>query len=223
MNRKKTRGQCYFCNASYTRTGMRKHLMKCDKRAKSTLLSQQSKRDLFLLEICGGYKGSHWLFVELSTTSTLNDLDIYLRGIWLECCGHLSRFIINGSSYGSDNTEDCCQYKMKKKLKDMIYPGLDFYHEYDFGSTTKLTLFVVDKRYGMLETRKLTQIARNEPPVFRCNICGINEATTICMNCLWNDQGGFICDKCLVTHQCDEDIYMPVVNSPRMGVCGYTG
>jgi hypothetical protein len=223
MNLKKTRGQCHFCKASYTRAGMKKHLVKCEKRVKKLLSSQQSKQNLFLLEIYGGYKGEYWLFIELSTESTLNDLDKYLRGIWLECCGHLSQFIINGSSYGSDYTGDCCQYTMNKKLKNVIQPGLEFIHEYDFGSTTKLTLFVVDKRSGVSETQKLTQIARNNPPEIRCNMCGSSDATTMCMNCLWNDQGGFLCDKCLVTHQCDEETYMPVVNSPRMGVCGYTG
>lgn len=42
-------------------------------------------------------------------------------------------------------------------------------------------------------------------------------------NCM--DEGGaFYCAAHLKEHECDEeDVWLPVVNSPRMGTCGYTG
>jgi hypothetical protein len=33
----------------------------------------------------------------------------------------------------------------------------------------------------------------------------------------------FVCDQCQNSHECGEEMIMPVVNSPRMGVCGYAG
>jgi hypothetical protein len=33
----------------------------------------------------------------------------------------------------------------------------------------------------------------------------------------------FYCDKCLTKHECGDEMSLPVVNSPRMGVCGYCG
>ena len=33
-----------------------------------------------------------------------------------------------------------------------------------------------------------------------------------------------VCDAHAAAHEhADEEVYLPVVNSPRMGVCGYTG
>jgi hypothetical protein len=33
----------------------------------------------------------------------------------------------------------------------------------------------------------------------------------------------FFCDKCGKKHKSHDEMFLPVVNSPRMGVCGYTG
>ncbi len=35
----------------------------------------------------------------MNAGATLADLDDFLRGIWLECCGHLSSFDIEGVTY----------------------------------------------------------------------------------------------------------------------------
>ena len=34
---------------------------------------------------------------------------------------------------------------------------------------------------------------------------------------------GWVCDECAPKHKCGEDMLLPVVNSPRVGMCGYTG
>ena len=35
----------------------------------------------------------------MKAKSTLEELDDFLRGAWLECCGHLSDFEIDGITY----------------------------------------------------------------------------------------------------------------------------
>jgi len=63
--------------------------------------------------------------------------------------------------------------------------------------------------------------ARNEPPTWPCDVCG-KAATAVCTQCLYEGKG-FCCAGHASSHDCDEDMLLPVVNSPRMGVCGYTG
>lgn len=33
----------------------------------------------------------------------------------------------------------------------------------------------------------------------------------------------FLCEECIEDHDCDEEMFLDVCNSPRMGVCGYNG
>ena len=57
------------------------------------------------------------------------------------------------------------------------------------------------------------------------DLCGESEApaTVVCPYCNDSDDRLF-CDTHADAHEnANEEIYLPVVNSPRMGVCGYTG
>ena len=64
-------------------------------------------------------------------------------------------------------------------------------------------------------------LARNLPPAFPCRVCG-EPAEIICMECVWDNKDEFYCEKCYEKHGHD-DVSMAVVNSPRMGECGYDG
>src|SRR6266699_6043638 len=46
--------------------------------------------------------------------------------------------------------------------------------------------------------------------------------THICTQCIYKDKG-YLCDTCARSHKCGEEMLLPLVNSPRAGVCGYTG
>jgi hypothetical protein len=61
----------------------------------------------------------------------------------------------------------------------------------------------------------------NEPPSIPCMSCG-KIAAQVCTECLWSGEG-WLCDECAAEHECGEEMLLPVVNSPRVGVCGYTG
>ena len=37
------------------------------------------------------------------------------------------------------------------------------------------------------------------------------------------NEEGWLCQSCADEHECGEDMLLPVVNSPRTGVCGYAG
>jgi len=110
---------------------------------------------------------------------------------------------------------------MDVALGDILCPGMEFHHEYDFGTTTHPSLRVVSEREGRMASKSIEVLARNDPPLITCEICG-EIATLVCAQCIWSDEG-WLCDKCAGEHKCGEEILLPVVNSPRAGMCGYTG
>ncbi|HUL31011.1 MAG TPA: hypothetical protein VLZ03_11220, partial [Thermodesulfobacteriota bacterium] len=152
----------------------------------------------------------YWMHLKVSSHARFQDLDNFLREIWLECCGHLSAFVIG--------TEEV---KKGKKLEYVLRPGMQLTHEYDFGSTTELTLKVVSEFESNIKTGEVEVLARNDPPQIKCSYCD-HLATTICTECFYED-AGWLCNDCAEDHECGEDMLLPVVNSPRTGVCGYTG
>jgi len=106
---------------------------------------------------------------------------------------------------------------MNKRLYSVLNVNDTFSHEYDFGSTTYLEGHVLAVREGYLGKNKLRIMARNNPYVFECDKCG-KEAAGTCAEC-----EDFVCDQCIESHECGEEMLLAVVNSPRMGVCGYDG
>jgi len=106
-------------------------------------------------------------------------------------------------------------------LSKVLSLGLKFHYEYDFGTTTELALKVVAEREGKISGEPIQLLARNESPLITCDVCG-KIATQVCSQCIWNNKG-WLCDKCAGKHACGEEILLSVVNSPRVGMCGYTG
>ena len=43
-----------------------------------------------------------------------------------------------------------------------------------------------------------------------------------CAQCIY-EGGGWLCEACAKSHECGEEMLLPVVNSPRVGTWGYTG
>jgi hypothetical protein len=108
---------------------------------------------------------------------------------------------------------------MRTPLGRVLDVGTKFSYEYDFGSTTELGLRVVG--FWNLDTPKgaVQLLARNEPPPIICSQCETQPATQICTSC----GEAWLCESCAAEHDCGEEMFLPVVNSPRVGVCAYTG
>ena len=97
-----------------------------------------------------------------------------------------------------------------------------FTYEYDFVTTTELKGQVVGTRKGCLGRIPIRLLARNDSPEWRCSDCA-RAAVIICPICVYEGDCLF-CDAHADAHPCsDEEVYLPVVNSPRMGMCGYVG
>ena len=220
----RTKGKCYLCDGIFGKRAMNNHFDSCEKREVD---EPESKRDLqnkdvFRIVVEGHCVPDYWLYLEIPSDSRLKDLDNFLRDIWLECCGHMSAFTIGGKTYSVAPMAEFDDESMGARLDEVLSPGMKFHYEYDFGSTTHLALRVVCQEQKQIKDKSIAVLARNEPPSISCVSCG-KIAAQVCTECLWSDSGGWLCDECAAEHECSEEMLLPVVNSPRVGVCGYTG
>lgn len=235
-----SRGFCRYCGKEYTRSGMHRHLSACKDR-KSALDSEKGKKPCgyFELLIYGKYNPDYWLVIEVRETATLQELDKFIRDIWVECCGHLSAFVIHGEEYESQPAAGGFwgppSKGMSYQLKNVISAGMMIGYEYDFGSTTELLIKVEGYRRGVRKDEAITLLSRNHPPKILCCKCRKNEAQWIHPEKIYMEDA-FWCEECLKAlgnEDMEEDdeaepyffeeFYLPVCNSPRMGVCGYDG
>jgi hypothetical protein len=223
-----SRGTCAYCQKQYAKSGMSRHLQACKAR-QAAIAAEKKATPLYHLVVSGTYAPDYWLHLEMPARAKLEDLDQFLRDIWLECCGHMSAFDIGDTRYEMDTGGIDAMWtmifgpktpprSMNVTLGKVLRPGLQFSHEYDFGTTTHLTLRVVGERQGSLPRGETVRIlARNEPPDYRCEVCG-KPATIINVF----EDYMLLCDDCVVEEGYDEGL-LPLVNSPRTGQCGYTG
>ncbi len=232
--RPQSKGKCTYCGAAYARSGMSKHLLACKHRQAANQQADQQKltkpKKWFHLLISCDYASDYWLHLELNAAKTLRDLDQFLRDIWLECCGHLSAFRIQGKTYSVSPMGGYGERSMVIALDKILKRDMVFHHEYDFGTTTELVLKVLDERDGAATGKKhwLTIMARNDAPQITCQHCNKKPATQVCTFCIWSEDSAWVCDECKYLHPCylreqDDYMFLPVVNSPRVGMCGYTG
>lgn len=221
----KTNGICSLCGGLFGRTAMKKHLVQCIHKHPARKPSEfpvPIKTRLFTILVEGSFLHEYWMYLDVPANSMLRGLDNFLRDTWVECCGHLSAFTINGTRYMSETDEYFKEDKsMNYVMAKVLIPGQGFSYEYDFGSPTYLELNVVQEREVEDSDRSIEILARNEPPLVRCDSCG-KIATHICRQCS-NSGEGWVCDDCAPDHKCGENLLLPAVNSPRIGVCGYTG
>ncbi len=204
-------GKCIFCKGVYAQNEMNKHLTgHLTKMAKE---DTDKKSEIYChIEVEAGEMFLHLL---VKGNRAMKSIDQYLRNIWLECCGHLSDF-------GHKNYE----VSMKERVEDVFQPRVKLFHDYDYGTTTRVFLRA-RKHYLLNLPEDIILLSRNEPLKLMCANCKKKPAVNICTVCWWDDYALY-CEDCSEKHaETCEDFAdyaeMPVVNSPRMGECGYTG
>lgn len=220
MAGKQTQGACSYCGREMTRGGMARHLRVCDKRNEAIAAAARQPGDdgpLVHLQVQDADGGQYWLHLEMDGSASLERLDSYLRAIWLECCGHLSQFSTPG--WGGRTVG------MKRKAADVLQPGVELVHEYDFGTTSVTVVRAVEIRHGRPTTPKpIALMARNAEPVYPCQECEA-PAAALCMECICeHGKQGTLCEKHTRSHRHrNYGEPLALVNSPRVGMCGYDG
>ncbi len=216
-----SKAKCSYCQEDFTTLSMAKHLKSCPKhlaaRAKAESGNSVSEA-LYYLRLYEPYGKDFWLEVEIRGSAKMKDLDFYLREIWLECCGHLSEFSAGG--WGSP------KIAMTKKVAEVFDRYAEIIHLYDFGSTSTTAIKLISQRDGKpLSKHPIELMARNLMPEIECRDCE-EISKWLCVQCLYEYQvGGMVCQKHYKKHKSHDEYGEPLklVNSPRLGTCGYTG
>ena len=226
----KSEGKCLFCGKTFAKAGINKHFLahlkemtESGEKGQSFLVKVETKKQWGPTP----YFLSFWIDGE----ATFKSFDKFLRDIWLECCGHMSAFNYQNKrkktvGFQLMPDDDFGDIPMNGKVKKVFLKGLTLDYEYDFGSTTALDITVIDE-FPIKAQSKIVLLSRNEPIAIPCSSCKKVPATKICTVCMYEGEALF-CNKCAPKHakKCDDfDDYaaMSVVNSPRMGICGYEG
>lgn len=244
MPSRQSTGTCSLCGRTLSKGAMSRHLKKCI--ATHRPPSEKKAEEVLHLVVDAPNLPEYWMHVAARPQAMLRGLDRLLRDVWCECCGHLSEFrekqerptrkgfdeiaqalhqLRQGLEGGVDFFDvlggDTDGLDMRTSLAAALPPGHELEYTYDFGDSTELRVRSLG-RFAVPKTKKPLEIlARNNPPELRCGECG-EPATAICTECEW-ETGGLFCKKCLKAHECGDEMALPVVNSPRTGVCGYTG
>jgi hypothetical protein len=223
MARRMSYGICEKCGHRTTKGHMGRHIQKCYGEQSE---SSGKSRLVYYLRIEATYIPDYWIDLEINENAKLKDLDDFLRDLWLECCGHMSQFHMNEYHYVMpyDGSYQIWEFEsdMNIALADAFGKEIkEFEYEYDFGSTTELKGKVKDKRKRELSKERIRLLARNEQPKWDCVLCE-EEAKHICTYCMY-ESGGLFCENHILEHECGDEFALPVLNSPRTGVCGYAG
>ncbi len=218
--RKQSRGTCTYCGYVATKGGITKHLAICPQRQEVMGKAEKGKstsETLYHLRVQDAYSSDFWLDLEMRGSKSLEDLDNYLRAIWLECCGHMSQFSFE-SGFGSE-------IDLQRKISNVFESGNELTHIYDFGTSSETKVKLVGQREGKPTTsHPIALMSRNNMPEDECIECD-KPATHLCTQCIAEeDTWGILCDKHAKSHPHDDyGEPVPLVNSPRLGMCGYDG
>ena len=227
------RGTCHLCEKTYKATAFTRHLHAC---IPKTLGLKPVKIDpgatvgarkarYMMLNVRAYGSRDYWLHLGVQTDATLSELDGFLRELWLECCGHMSAFRIQETSYESSSWGFDDPWADSRSMDVAIGKVLPHKtrgdYTYDFGSSTELcieskNLYSVPDNRG--DPDRIRVLARNIAPEFVCDTCG-KPASFL----QWDEEDMWEQRHYCNSHQPDEDFVYPLVNSPRCGVCDYMG
>ena len=218
--KKLLKGKCVYCGQEVAKNAAAKHLAVCAER-QGTIAKIDNKNGeietLYHLRIQAVDSDQFWLDLEMRGSAALKDLDDYLKAIWLECCGHLSKFSIGGWR-GNDIPKN-------RRADEIFESGIKLTHIYDFGTTSETLIRMVGARKGKPTiSRPIALMIRNLMPEYECIECK-KPAIWLCMECLIEKNvWGTLCDDHTEIHP-NDNYGEPVrlVNSPRLGLCGYDG
>lgn len=79
-----SRGKCQYCGEETAKSGMSRHLAKCEKRAHVLQIAhagKQPEETLWHVRVQAARDKDFWLDLEMRGSATLEKLDAYLRAI----------------------------------------------------------------------------------------------------------------------------------------------
>ena len=188
-------GICNVCQETLFGNEARSHIARCVEArygVRATRAALKGRRRTVHISV-GSPERPHWMELGVRADTTLNELDRFLRSVWLECCGHLSHFDVGGVVYSMmvprpgddfdflpmDEHEEQWRH-MGRSVGTVIRPATWFEHQFDYGTTTDLELRHAGEFEGLVQAlspsqpwhgRKIVVLARNHP-LQSCRLCG---------------------------------------------------
>ena len=107
------KGKCFICKEEFGKIAMKNHLVKVHNK-------NNDNENKFLIKVEAFFNKDYWLYIQVHEDAVLKDIDIFLRNIWLECCGHLSMFEINDNFYESETEKTSINLFGRKRIS--TYP-----------------------------------------------------------------------------------------------------
>lgn len=182
-------GMCNLCQDMVNDLDASGHLIECvagEGLPKSSGSDPPGHDQSLHLSVHDG-SGLYWMELAVRADTTLRQLDEFQRGMWLECCGHLSEFKIRGTRYSNlapnpddpdadfiraDYWMEDDEVHMDVAVADVMPEGVEVSYAYNYGSTTELYL-ENRGRHGYLVSLlhprqpwhgdRVEVLARNEP------------------------------------------------------------
>jgi hypothetical protein len=146
----------------------------------------------------------------------MQDLDEFLRKIWLECCNHSSAF-----SYYNEDSKKTTLIPMTDSIGELnVGDGIS--HDFDRKNTTTCDLYVMESTMSAAQPGSVRLLARNNPVEFVCDTCGKPATRVSGLTYSENWKKRYFCLDCAQKEQ-DYGNILHIVNSPRTGVCHYEG
>ena len=198
-------GQCHLCGIAVRADDASDHARSCVSAAfqrmeyKNGLDSRRGEKGTMMFWVRGDEVRT-WMMLAVRSDTSLLQLDHFLRNVWLECCGHMSRFDIGGALYGGpvrssgrtsilgDGLTEPDQRHMMYRVQEIVAPGELFRHEYDYDCiwSTSLDLECVAVPSGpydyLRELISPPQSAEGHPDDF-VTIVARNLPLEVCFTC----------------------------------------
>ena len=222
----KSEGKCLFCGKTFAKAGIHRHL--------ATHLKEKaaagSPGKSFLIKVEPHKKMEtfpYFLSLWIDGETEMDDIDDFLRKIWLDCCWHKSEFWkkvnvqrITQKVYWEtlrkmkeeNRTEDeCIQFMLDNEYsKDDDVEVISMENKakivfqkskvlnYDYDFGMPTSLVItVIEEYQVKAESEIVLLSRNEPLAIMCKVCEKMPATKLC-TCHW--QFSVFCDECAKEH-----------------------
>jgi len=210
---KKGSGICMECLKEFPAEEMEAHVLSCDSR-----LTEEDGEENYIIRIGAKDDPDYWLYIELKKDAAFYQLDNFIREQWVECCGHMSMFRVQGEEFYSRCDEMTGGRSMKTRIAKWLKAGMEFDYEYDFGTPTCLHLEVLGEVRLHRRAKKVRLSAQNIRPQYRCVKCG-KAARWVYRPGAEPIEQAVYCDQCAQQGE-DAPFMLPLLNTPRAGVCG---
>ena len=148
-------GTCFVCHQTILAEQAIAHLKVC-----GSVVKVHQVEHVFQIIVASG--NDYWVCIEAAGSTTLQDLYLFLRNNWWECCGHVSEFIVDGA----DTTEPY----MDKTLTEMFVVGSTFYYDHNSEDPDRVTGHVLALKKTK-PIKSISLILRKNMHVEKCESC----------------------------------------------------